>query len=79
MLQDQQLYDVIKILASCIVDAEIETMTSNSCLRLASNDINPVILDEFMFNAIDRLQHTSASFLLSLFKIFAVVGDLRTV
>lgn len=79
MLQDQQLYDVIKILASCIVDVEMEAITSNSRLRLASDNINPVTLDEFTFDAVDRLQHISAPFLSSLLKISAGVADLRIV
>lgn len=69
MFQDQQLYNVIKILASCIMDVEIEVITSNFCLRLAGDNINSVTLDEFTFNTVNRLQHTSASFLSSLLKI----------
>lgn len=79
MLQDQQLYDIIKILASCIVDAEMEAITSNPRLRLASDDINPVTLNEFTFDVVDKLQHTSAPFFSSLLKISVGVRDLRTV
>lgn len=54
MLQNQQLYNIIKILASCIVDVEIEVITSNLCFKLASNDINPMTLDKFTFDTVNR-------------------------
>lgn len=57
----------------------MEAITSNSCPRLASDDINLVILDKFTFDAINRLQHTSTFFLLSLLKISVRVRNLYTI
>lgn len=55
IFQDQLLYIVLNIFAPCIVGIKIETITSNFCLKLANNDINLVILDEFTFENLDRM------------------------
>lgn len=79
MLQDQLLCTILKLFAPCIVDAEIEAIISNYCLRLAGNDINPATLDKFIFKTFDRIQQTSALFLWFLLKITAGAGDRRTI
>ena len=79
MLQDQLLCIILKLLAPCIVDAEMEAITSNYRLRLASTDVNPATLDKFTFKTLDRIQQISAPFLSFLLKIAAGAGDRRTI
>lgn len=54
---------------------KIEAITSNSYSRLTNNDINPIILDEFMLKIINRRQKNFAFFLLFLLKIATRVGN----
>ena len=61
------------------MNTEIEAITSNYRLRLASIDVNPTTLDEFTFKTLDKIQQTSAPFLLFLLKIVAEAGDHRTI
>ena len=49
----------------------MKAITSNYSLRLASTDVNPSTLDKVMFKTLDKIQQTSASFLLFLLKIAA--------
>lgn len=79
MLQDQSLCTILNLFAPCIVDAEIEAITSNYRLRLASTDVNPTTLNKFTFETLDRIQQTSAPFLSFLLKITAGTGDRRTI
>ena len=55
LLQDSSLCALIQLLAPCIVDSEMDLITANRGLRLASNDVNPDALDKFSFEAIQRL------------------------
>lgn len=55
MLQDQLLCIFLNILAFYIVDLQMKVITNNFYLRLASNNINPIILNEFMFKNLDKI------------------------
>ncbi len=71
LLQDPSIRALIHLLASCIVDSEIDIITANLGLRLASNDINLEALEHFSFEAIQMLQKNSALFLVSILKTSA--------
>lgn len=49
LVQDLSLHTLIQLLALCIVDSEIDLITFNRRLRLASNNVNPDIFDQFLF------------------------------
>ena len=53
----------------------MEAITSNYHLGLASTNVNPATLDKFTFKTLNRIQQTSAPFLLFLLKIAARAGD----
>ncbi len=79
LLQDPLLRKLVQSLARCIVDIEIDAISVNLGLRLASDNINPDALDDFSFKNIEELQANSAPFLISLMKTSAGVRDRRAI
>lgn len=57
----------------------MEVITRNSCLKLTGDNINLVTLDNFTFDAVNKLQHIFVLFFSSLLKVSTEVENFCTV
>ncbi len=73
------LRKLVQSLARCIVDIEMDAIFANLKLRLASDNINPDTLEDFLFKNIEELEANSTPFLVSLIKISAGIRDRQAI
>ncbi len=79
LLQDPLLRKLVQLLARCIVNIEINAISANLELRLASDNINLNALEDFSFKNIKELQANSALFLISHMKISVGIRDRQVI
>lgn len=77
LLQDPLSRALIYLLVPCIVDSEIDIISTNPGLRLVSNEVNPDAFKYFLFEAIQRIQENSAPFFVSILKTSAGIVENR--
>lgn len=75
LLQNPFLWKLVQSLICYIVDIKIDTISANLELKLASNNINSDVFEDFMFKNIGELQANSAPFLVFLMKTSISVRD----